>query len=290
MSTELITFSTQDGIKLNGFINKSESNTDKILIYIHGMVSNCHKAREKAISEEISKMNIDMLLFDNRGSEIVKYFTKTDSKKIIAGTAYENIEECYFDITAAIEYAIEKGYKEIYLEGHSLGSTKIIYSYNKMRNENYKYFNNIKGIILLSLVDIPDMFKLFSTPELLDYINKREEGNKQKELMLLEGVFHPLSIKNILRYLKYNEDIDFAKYSDKNYEFKELNNIDIPLFMRWGNNGELISQDAKEIVDLLNSKIKNKNKDINYINGANHSYKGNEEILAKEISEFLSKI
>ena len=35
------------------------------------------------------------------------------------------------------------------------------------------------------------------------------------------------------------------------------------------------------------SKIKNSNLDIGYIDGANHSYQGKEEILANEIKNFL---
>ena len=91
-------------------------------------------------------------------------------------------------------------------------------------------------------------------------------------------------------YIKYYENIDFARYNDINYNYEKLNNIKIPLFMRWGNKKELIKQDAIDLVNILKNKLANKNADINYIDGANHSYSGKENILAEEIYQFLKKI
>ncbi len=44
-----------------------------------------------------------------------------------------------------------------------------------------------------------------------------------------------MSPNTFLGYLKDNNEIDFARYSDETYNFKELNDIEVPLFMRWGN-------------------------------------------------------
>ena len=62
------------------------------------------------------------------------------------------------------------------------------------------------------------------------------------------------------------------------------------LFIRWANTNELIEKNAEDQVDFMNVKIKNKMKDINYIDGADHSFSNKEEILANEICKFLSKI
>ena len=105
--------------------------------------------------------------------------------------------------------------------------------------------------------------------------------------MPLGSFDHPISVKTYLRYFKYNEKIDFAKFSDKNYDFKELNNIQIPLFLRWGNVHELVIQNLDELVSFLKSKIKNDKLDIGYIDGADHGYTGKEEMLAKQIIQFI---
>lgn len=290
MITKIVKFKATDGIILDGILQKCEKNTDKILIEVHGMTSNCFKEREKIIAKKVKELDVDTLCFNNRGSEIIKYCTKEDGEKILQGTAYEDVEESYNDILGAIEFAVELGYNKIYLQGHSLGSTKIVYTYNKMLQENNKYMKNIKAVILLSLVDIPDMLNTFTPKEFIELANKKEKENKLEELMPMESSIHPFSVKTYLRYIKYYKNIDFAKYTDENYDYDELNNIQIPLFMRWGNNKELIKQNAKDLTNKLKSKLHNNKIDIDYIDEANHSYSGKEEILAEQIYEFLRKI
>ena len=104
-----------------------------------------------------------------------------------------------------------------------------------------------------------------------------------------EAFIHPISVKTFLRYAKYNKDIDFAGYGRDN-KLEKLNNIDIPLFMRWGNVNEIINLPANELVDLMNEKILNNKKDINFIDGATHNYRGKEEILAEEILKFIQNV
>ena len=289
MITKIVDFKATDGIILNGILQKCEKNTDKILIEVHGMTSNCFKEREKIIADKVKKLGIDTLCFNNRGSEIIKYCKKENGEKILQGTAYEDVEESYNDILGAIEFVVESGYNTIYLQGHSLGSTKIVYTYNKMLKENNEYMKNIKAVILLSLVDIPDMLNTFTPKEFIELANIKEKENKLDELMPMESSIHPFSVKTYLRYIKYYKNIDFAKYADENYDYDELNNIKVPLFMRWGNNKELIKQNAEDLTNKLKSKLHNNKIDIDYIDGANHSYSGKEEILAEQIYEFLRK-
>lgn len=288
MITEIVKFNSIDGITLDGILRKQQGNTDKILIQIHGMTSNCFKNRDFIIANKIQSLKFDALTFNNRGSEIIKYCKKSNGEKILQGTAYEDVEDSYYDILGAIEYAVNLGYKNIYLQGHSLGCTKIIYTYNKMQKELNKNLDYIRAIILLSLVDIPDMLHTFTPKEYIDLANLKEKENKLDELMPRESSIHWFSVKTYLRYIKYYENINFAQYGNENYQYDVLNNINIPLFMRWGNNKELIKQDAKQLIETLKNKIKNNKFDINYIDGANHSYHGFEDKLADDIYTFLN--
>ena len=105
-----------------------------------------------------------------------------------------------------------------------------------------------------------------------------------------EGSFiQPVSAEEFYRLCVENDETNFAKYHDPNYQYEKLNNIDVPIFMRWGNDGELISQDANELVAMLNRKIVNNNKDIGFIDGADHSYHGYEKALARQIIDFVKR-
>ena len=294
MNMQTTFFRATDGAELKGIIYNSSNNTEKILISIHGMATNCIKQRDEKIAEKLNELNIDFLAFNNRGHDLISYIKKADKEKEeLAGTSYEEISECYEDILGAINYAIQKGYSEIYLMGHSLGSTKIVYAYNKFLKENKKIVDKIKGIVLLSLVDIPMAIRIYlqdDFPSMITYAKNMKKEGMENQLMPEESFIHPISVKTFLRYAIENEDINFARFSDNSYDFKELNNIKVPLFMRWGNNKELILQTANQLCDFLKSKVLNSKLDIGYIEGANHNYFGKEEILAKEITEFIKNI
>ena len=286
---ERVYFNTEDEIELVGLLERPTNPTKRVVISVHGMQSNCLKRREDILSKEISNAGVAYFAFNNRGAELMTYTRKTTGEKILnGGSVYEDVLDGYYDIKGAINKMLELGYTDIYLQGHSLGCTKIVYTYNKLKNENN--VKNIKGIMLLSLVDIPDCQKYDlgnKYVEMMEYAENKEKEGKLNDLMPIESFDHPICVRSYLRYFKYNKDIDFARFWDKGYNFKELNNIQIPLFLRWGNVHDLVVQNLDDLIKFLKSKIQNEKLDIGYIDGADHGYTGKEETLAKEIISFI---
>ena len=290
-----IDFLTTDGIKLNGILYNCENKTEDVILSIHGMTSNCFKKRDDVISKVANKNNIDYYCFNNRGSELAKYVQKEiDGKeeKLLGGTSYEDVLESYEDILGAIIKLKELGYKNIYLQGHSLGCTKIVYTYNELIDEEeYDILSSIKGIILLSLVDIPGTLRFYLKDKFDSYVQLAEqkvEEQKLYELMPKDAFIHPVSVKTFLRYAKNNKEIDFASYGKDN-DLEKLNNIKVPLMMRWGNKNEMILQGADELVSLANNIIENENKDVDFVDGADHGYTGKEQDVAEQIISFINK-
>lgn len=290
-----IDFLATDGVILNGILYNSENTSKDIILAVHGMSSNCFKNRDEEIASYANENNIDYFCFNNRGSDLVRYIRKNiDNKKdkMLGGTSYEDVLDGYEDIVGAILKMKELGYQNIYLQGHSLGCTKIVYTYNELKDLEDDILESIKGVILLSLIDLPKTLKFYLRDKFDMYLSLAEEKEKaglKLELMEKGSFIHPISVKTFLRYARDNKEIDFAKYG-QNDNFEKLNNIDVPLFMRWGNNNEMILQKADELVEEVSSKILNENKDIDYIDGADHGYHGKEEVLAKQIIEFIKNI
>ena len=289
MSVEIVKFNATDGIHLDGILNKCDTTSKKILIQIHGMTSNCFKDRDRTIAKKVNEIGIDVLDFNNRGSDVVRYI-KNDNVTLLAGMAYEKVEDCYCDVVGAIEFALNLGYEEIYLQGHSLGSTKVVYTYNKLQKENSNLIKKIRGLILLSLVDIAGIIDADANKEYLSLAEEKAKKGEIMDLMPFKCFIHPISVKSFLQYTKHNENFDFARYGKTDDKFDVLNNIQCPIFMRWGNVNELIKQDARDLAEFMNKKITNSNKDISYIDGADHSYHGKFEQLAEEIKQFLGEI
>ena len=296
MNLQKVFFETEDGVELSGLLHTNGMKTDKVVISVHGMQSNCMKKRDDILAKNITNENIAYFCFNNRGHDLVNMITKEENGKYIkkqCGSSLENIEDSYFDIKAAIEEMLKMGYKKIYLQGHSLGCTKIVYSYTKMKKQNEQdILNKIQSISLLSMVDIPVAIKFFfnnDVEKLVKYMENEKNEGRGQNVMSVPGAIIPMSPNTFLGYLKDNNEIDFARYSDETYNFKELNDIEVPLFMRWGNDNEMIIQKADELATMVNNIIKNPNKDINYIDGANHSYDKKETDVAKQIINFVNK-
>ena len=265
MNLQKVYFETEDGIELCGLLHESDNKTEKIVIAVHGMQSNCMKKRDDILAEEITKNSISYFCFNNRGHDLVSSITKKQdgrSLKLLLGSSLENIEESYYDIKAAILKMLEKGYKQIYLQGHSLGCTKIVYTYTKMKKQNeIELLDKIKSVILLSMVDIPIAIRFFfqnDVKELISYMEKEQAKGNGKVLIQVPGAILPMCPDTFLKFVRNNEDIDLARYSDNSYNFKELNDIKVPLFMRWGNKHDLIMQEAEELVNIVKNKLQNK--------------------------------
>lgn len=283
---EQVNFQATDGVQLNGFLYKSNTKTKTVIVSVHGMGSNCFKNREVAIAKTSIQNGIDYFCFNNRGSELARYLKKTvngKTEKILAGTCYEDALEGYFDVLGAILKVKELGYENIYIQGHSLGSTKALYTYKKLKEDDNEILKNIKGLILLSLVDINTVMKEYlgdKFPYYLDFAEKKEAEGHLKYLMPSESFIHPISVKTYLRYLRDYKEIDIDDYN-------MVSIIDIPVFMRWGTDNEMTIYQPEELNQLVSEKINHNNKDINCIYGANHSYDNYEEELAKQIDEFV---
>ena len=292
MRIEKVYFKSIDNLNLIGLLHKpEESNKDiskTVFISIHGITSNCLKYREDVLAKMAVQEGISYFAFNNRGHDIVNTYDKiTDDEMHFYGSGAENIYDSYFDIKAAILEMKNLGYKNIILQGHSMGCTKIVYTYNEFLNNNEQnILDNIKGIVLLSMVDVPTVLKKILDKDykrVISYLELLRKRGKGDNLVILDKTTPPIKPNTILNYVENNKKIDFANFGDNRSSFKELNNIKVPLFMRWGNVNELIFQDAGELVNFMNEKIKNSNKNISYIKGANHNYTGKEEELGKEI-------
>ena len=285
---EKINFNAIDNTELLGFIFKSDLKDNKeIILAVHGMASNCFKKRDEEILKKANENNIDYFCFNNRGSDLVKYITR-DGNRHICGTTFENPYDGYLDILGAINKLKELGYTKIHLLGHSLGCTKIVYTYTKLLEEKNDTINNIVSISLLSLIDIPMAIKVYLNDRYTETVELAMKL-KPSDMLPLNSFIHPISAGTFLCYTMNNKELDFAKYGRDN-KMETLNNIQCPLLMRWGNKRDMIMGEAEELSVLMNNTINNDNKDISVISDADHSYTNVENIVAEELLRFILNI
>ena len=70
---ELINFLSTDGLQLEGILyNTNNVKKEKVILAIHGMVSNCLTKRDLEIARKANQNGIDLFTFNNRNIKICK--------------------------------------------------------------------------------------------------------------------------------------------------------------------------------------------------------------------------
>ncbi len=271
MKQELVRINSIDEIEQPGILYTPNNDTDKIVVHIHGLNGNFYENRFlDTLSKSYTTKGYAFLTFNNRGRDFITELLKGNDFTIIGGSL-ERFKDCILDIDGVINWAKEKGYKEIILEGHSYGCNKALYYYTKKKD------NSIKKIVLLAPCDIPSEGKKFLSNE--EYEIAKEEStrlvNENKENELID--FSIMANGKIAAGTYYYDFLpggenDFIRYADgEDGKSPILNNIDIPVFIVFGNNDECVLTQPIEVVkSYLTNNLSNCK--IEIIEGADHSY------------------
>jgi hypothetical protein len=181
-----------------------------------------------------------------------------------------------------------KGFNEIYLQGHSSGANKVVYYLSQESSQK------IKGTILLSPCDdiglqIENLGEKYDN--MLDIARVLiKEGNENS--LMPEGSFYsyPISAKTYLNFFGPNSPIDTFPYRDPTREFKNLQKIETPILALFGNNGEYVIDNIAETLDLLEMKAGSCPSFTKIIlDGATHNYLGKENKLADILIDWITK-
>ncbi|RPJ37007.1 MAG: alpha/beta hydrolase, partial [Deltaproteobacteria bacterium] len=116
---------TGDHLELFGILAEADGEKDIVLVNIYG-TSGCFYIEEYAsfLVEELPALGISALFTNNRGSHVMEAWQQS-------GAALEMFEDCVLDIDAWIRYVLSLGYRRIILQGHSLGTEKVVYYLNR---------------------------------------------------------------------------------------------------------------------------------------------------------------
>ena len=299
MIIEKVYFSATDGIQLFGLLHKSENNVienKKIVLSVHGMTSNCFKKRENIFAEEYTKNGVDYFCFNNRGADIMGYYERVKEGRLItrveSGTANEVFEDCYCDIKGAILMLLAKGYDEIYLQGHSYGSAKSVYTYKKL-NENMELdiLSHIKCVILLSIVDIPRMCRGMlgeKYDDIILEIKQMVNENRGEELIKREYFLHPMCARNFLFFNKIGGAADLVPFGAEKPNLTALSSINCPLMMFWGKERDMIMQKPEELEKIIRTNTAKTDIEIRFIPETGHNYRYKEKETANEMIKIIN--
>ena len=286
MNQELIRPNSTDGIQLPGLLYTPDIPTNKIVIHIHGMSGNFY---EDEFNDNLARVYTNngyaFLPFNNRGMNYITEMHK-GNEFVIKGSSYELFEDCVLDIEGIVNWAKERGYNHIVLEGHSYGCNKAVYYYTQKQDES------VKMIVLLAPCDIPKEVENYTGKDYQTCINKAKElieNGKEEELIdFCVFVNGRISAKTFYTDLLYNRTCDFFRYREREGKSPILNQIEIPVFIPFGDNDEcVLTQPIEDVIYYLQNNLKNC--EIKVIKNADHAYTGKYDELEKGIDTYLKE-
>lgn len=281
---ELIRMLTEDNLELQGLLFEPEQKTDKAVIHIHGWTGNFYEnAFLDHITDGLIKDHFAFLTFNNRGAGFMQEFLrKSDSKVeyVKIGGSLERFEDCLIDIEAAVLFLQKRGFKNIYLQGHSTGAQKVAYYAIKVKN-------NIKGLILLEPADDPEIAKTLLGDRYAEALQTAGDYIKSgtPDKMMPSWVSSTGFVASAQRFLSIADpESDEGKLFNFSGNFMELKKITCPVIIIFGSKSQYQYNPEKNI-KILNLNLPKAATEL--IEDADHGFTGQEEKLKSLIIAWL---
>lgn len=302
MTLNIISVTSDDGINLPGFLFKSNKDTNKVVIFVHGneISDGFDKYSEiEKYATYFCNAGIDYLYFNNRGARYIQKFKvenkSGNSNTVYGGRAFEIIEDCVHDINGAVNFLTSMSYKELYLIGASTGANKAVL-YNK-----YIKNNKIKKMILSSGVDdISIIYKLLGHDQFSKILVETNEsilsgyGEEISKYKVGKYIFSNKTLHNILDpngdYNIFPFDQELQLKIAKKPLFSEINEINIPTLFCYGELDEYMKPSARFGIEMLKNKfIEKTNFQYALVKDADHAFYGKEDVISQIEIEFILK-
>lgn len=252
---------------------------------VFGMTSNFYASpRYEALCKRAVGAGVDIFLANNRGMGVITRFTSTKKRSRYIGTAMEKFEDCIYDIDAAVKLLAKLGYKNIVLQGQSTGCQKIAYYCAKKQNRF------IKGLVLLAPDDDHNLTKY------LELKGKFPAAVRFAKGMVRRGQGNQLTPKwvsfySAKRFLSY-ADPKNAEARIFNYDsnMREFGKITKPILVIFGSKEEFAVKPVREYMRILQSRTNSRAFSWRIINGAVHTFQGDEDMLAKTVLDWVRQL
>ena len=284
---QLVKSTTEDKLTLSGLLSEGNKN-NPIVLHTPGIEGDFFTNDFlQAIAGNLRSQNHAFLSVQTRGIGNEYLMKLTDGRWKKYGAHFELLEDAYKDIDAWIKFLTSQGYKNIILQGHSLGTMKIIrYLFEGTHT------NVVRKLILLAPFDI---FKSLEDAtkgkwrEYLEVAKQKVKEGKGEENIPTEFLDVQMSYQT---YVSHHTESDFEymfAFHKKGYNLPLLQKIQIPVKAIVGSIDEWFHpanpSQPSEAMELMKKYIKTFSSKI--IEGAGHGYDGYEELVANEILDFI---
>lgn len=293
MEGNFVRICTGDGLELQGLFCTPQSGPARTaLVHVHGLAGNFYENRFiDFVAHDLTVRGHNFLTINNRGHDYVSDFlrkTDGDLTYVQIGGAHEIFEESSLDLQAWVAFLEDQGCKDIALQGHSLGATKVVFYQYQVKNDN------IRAIILASPPDLMGLQKVAHGDRYEDLVRAARDlitSGRGADFMPPEALeSYLIDARTYLSLFGPESKAGiFDFYAPDGFE--ELGSISVPILALFGTVDEAVMGDVNECLRLIQVNAKSSPRcETAVIEGAPHNYLGHEEVVAKTVGDWLAEV
>lgn len=276
----VVEIETPKRVRLNGLWFGTKK-PKRVIVWVHGLGGSAFSRKE--IVALLAKGDTAVLVFNNRGHDLVSRFTR-GKKSVTAGAANEVFAECVDDIDGAVSFARAQGAKKICLAGHSTGCQKSVYWAAKKRGKG------VGGLILLApIADYAGMSaeEKGMQPRAAGAARALVAAGKPHELLPPELWPSPIDAQRFLSlYTSDSVEQSIFSYFDPAKTPRILRSVRVPLLVLLAEKDEYADHPAEKIAAWFEQCARSHVR-TDVIPAVAHNFKGAEEKVAHAILRWI---
>ena len=294
--TRLVRFAATDGVELSGLLFEPKRPTKRAIVFLHGTGGSSvfESKRTNRLAAELMRAGFAYFPFNNRGALIMRRL-RSKTRRVGGGFAYEKIKDCVFDIDGAARELRRRGYRELWLVGHSTGANKIaVYDFYKPRNPYRGYVllagGDDTGMLYQHLGDRRFHLALAKAKTMIaakrgDEFVPRSISTLPMSWTAFRDTANPDGDYNVFPFLESLRNLRLGRKP----HFRHLRGIRKPALFLYGENDEYLDGQVSRCVAILASALGAKpNIELAIMGGADHGFGGREEELGRVIVDWIS--
>ncbi|MDO5296778.1 MAG: alpha/beta hydrolase [bacterium] len=275
---------TQRGILLDGVLFHVGIPSDTVLIAITGIHGNFFSNPfYYNIGDTLSSGGCDFIYAQTNDAfdQIPAYNYRTKEPELI-GSFNERFQYTDEDIAAYLDYAEKRGYKHIYLAGHSLGANKVIYYLSRHHDIRVEKF------LLLSPADLEHMMSSVTAQE-KEYIRQQVE-NGRGEKMLPFYFMGWVACQANTAYDWALTDMLNNVHPEADRDFTQVENITHTGALLIGTLDTFTKGDPAGFLRNINAHMPNaEQNELIFLEGTGHTYQQKHQEVADKINALIQR-
>lgn len=293
--SRLIRFEATDRAILSGLLYEPRRRTRRVAVFLHGTggASIYDSNRTNLLAEEFLRRGMAWFPFNNRGAHLMRRIRIHGSRRrsVGGGMAWELIRDSVHDIDGAARMLRSRGYRELYLIGHSTGANKIaVYDYYRKRNPFQRY------ILLGGADDVGLTYEQLGARRFHAALKRAGERRRSEDLVPKSISKLPMSWRSLHDMINPDGDYNVFPFLEvmrglrlsRRRRFRHVRGIRKLTLAIYGQRDEYFFGDVARCVEILADAVRPKpNFEFAIMKGADHGFRGYERELGALMAEWL---